>query len=280
MVTLNGKADGYRGIWYMNQPTGDEYVFKYSGGLGTYCAKHSPLAVYCPAVEKTFFCYGGTTAASHLGYTAADLREGRQLERPRPGFLLHMVSYFDHRHGLVPRPTILLDKGTADAHDNPVLAVDGEGYLWIFSTSHGRSRPSFIHRSLRPYDIDAFRPVAARWQNPGGKSTPVDNFSYLQMATVPGGGFVGCFTRYRDPLHVAQPGWHCLGHPSQPLQSHLRPPPPPGPRRLLRPVGRRPRTSTFSLPPLLLRPGWTGVSATAGYGPLHGAAPGPTFRRR
>lgn len=199
MITLNAKADGYRGIWYMNQPTGDEYVFKYSGGLGTYCAKHSPFAVYCPAVEKTFFCYGGTTANSHLGYTAEDLREGRQLERPRPGFLLHMVSYFDHGSGLVPRPTILLDKGTADAHDNPVLAVDREGHLWIFSTSHGRSRPSFIHRSLRPYDIDAFQPVAARWQNPGGESTPVDNFSYLQMATVPDGGFVGCFTRYRDP---------------------------------------------------------------------------------
>ncbi len=34
------KDDGYRGIWYMNQPSGDEYAFKYSGGLGTYCAKH------------------------------------------------------------------------------------------------------------------------------------------------------------------------------------------------------------------------------------------------
>ena len=32
-VTLNTKADGYRGIWYMNQPSGDEYVYNYSGGL-------------------------------------------------------------------------------------------------------------------------------------------------------------------------------------------------------------------------------------------------------
>jgi hypothetical protein len=30
------KADGYRGIWYMNQPSQDGYVYKYSGGLGTY----------------------------------------------------------------------------------------------------------------------------------------------------------------------------------------------------------------------------------------------------
>ena len=25
---LNQKANGYRGIWYMNQPSNDEYVYK------------------------------------------------------------------------------------------------------------------------------------------------------------------------------------------------------------------------------------------------------------
>ena len=35
-LTINAKDTGYRGIWYMNQPSGDEYVYKYSGGLGTY----------------------------------------------------------------------------------------------------------------------------------------------------------------------------------------------------------------------------------------------------
>ncbi|MCA9067221.1 MAG: hypothetical protein KDA96_29380, partial [Planctomycetaceae bacterium] len=121
---MNAKADGYRGIWYMNQPSNDEYVYKYSGGLGTYCAKHRPFAIYCQQVDKTFFCYGGTTANSH--------RE-----------LLHMVSYFDHKTRTVPRPTILLNKQTNDAHDNPVLSVDDQGYLWIFSTSHGTARPSY-----------------------------------------------------------------------------------------------------------------------------------------
>ena len=56
-ITLNGKDTGYRGIWYMNQPSGDEYVYKYSGGLGTYCAKHKPFAVYWPEVNKTFFFF-------------------------------------------------------------------------------------------------------------------------------------------------------------------------------------------------------------------------------
>ena len=53
-----------------------------------------------------------------------------------------LMEVLDHA-----QPTILLDKQTSDAHDNPVLAVDDAGYIWIFSTSHGRSRPSFVHRS-------------------------------------------------------------------------------------------------------------------------------------
>ena len=135
VVTLNQKSDGYRGIWYMNQPSNDEYVYKYSGGLGTYCAKHKPFAIYCKDVNKTFFCFGGAAKDSNRK-------------------LLHMVSCFDHTTKTVPRPTVLLDKKTSDAHDNPVISIDDTGHIWIFSTSHGRARPSHIHRSKRPDDID------------------------------------------------------------------------------------------------------------------------------
>ncbi|MCA9248285.1 MAG: BNR-4 repeat-containing protein [Planctomycetales bacterium] len=178
-VTLNEHADGYRGIWYMNQPSNDEYVYKYSGGLGTYCAKHKPFAVHCPQVNKTFFCYGGTLADDHR-------------------HLLHMVSYFDHTHVTVPRPTVLLDKKTDDAHDNPVISVDDDGYIWIFSTSHGRARPSYIHRSRQPYDVDAFDRIDAfRMEN--GERIDITNFSYLQVWHVPKQGFFCFFTRYSDP---------------------------------------------------------------------------------
>ncbi|MCA9131965.1 MAG: BNR-4 repeat-containing protein, partial [Planctomycetales bacterium] len=179
VTTLNLKDTGYRGVWYMNQPSGDEYVYKYSGGLGTYCAKHRPFAVYRPEVDKTFFCYGGTTPESNRR-------------------LLHMVSYYDHQSGTVPRPTILLDKQTNDAHDNPVISVDAEGYVWIFSTSHGRSRPSFIHRSRRPYEVDAFDRIPAT-RLEAGQRVPLDNFSYMQAWHVPQQGFICFFTRYDDP---------------------------------------------------------------------------------
>src|SRR5690606_18124383 len=61
-TVISGKIDGYRGIWFdLGQKS--EFGSKYSGGLGTYTAKHHPLAVYAPEVNKTFFVYGGTPAA-------------------------------------------------------------------------------------------------------------------------------------------------------------------------------------------------------------------------
>ncbi len=163
-VLLCTKADGYRGIWYSNQRQPDKYVYKYSGGLGTYCAKHRPFAVYAPEVNKTFFCYGGTL--------------------PEKNRLVHMVSYYDHTTGMVPRPTLLLDKQTDDAHDNPVIAIDGGGYIWIFSSSHGTARPSYISVSTEPYSIDSFELVQTT------------NFSYPQVYWVAEHGFLFLHTRY------------------------------------------------------------------------------------
>lgn len=155
---------GYRGIWYMNQPSNDEYRYKYSGGFATYPQQHIPIAYYSKEANKTFFVYGGTTAGK---------RE-----------LLHMVSYYDHASGKVPRPRILLNKQTSDAHDNPTLMLDDAGYIWIFSNSHGGARPAFIHRSTKPYSIDAFDRITT------------ESFSYSQPWFISGRGFLFLHTRY------------------------------------------------------------------------------------
>ena len=160
------KDDGYRGIWYYNQPSKDEFVYKYSGGFATYPQQQSPIAIYSKAANKTFFCYGGTV-------------KGKQE-------LLHMVSYFDHSTGQAPRPRILLNKKTEDAHDNPVMSMDEAGYVWIFSNSHGTSRPSFIYRGAKPYSIDEFDLM---WQG---------NFSYGHPWRIPGTGFLFLHTRYMN----------------------------------------------------------------------------------
>jgi len=157
-------ADGYRGIWYYCNGLKGRFRYKYSGGLGTYCAKHIPLAWHAPEAGKTFFCYGG---------------------RPKDkNTLLHMVAYYDHRTGAVPRPRVLMDKRTGDAHDNCTLLLDEKGHLWVFSASHGNQRGAYVHRSAEPYDIETFVRIRD------------ENFSYPQAWPVPGQGVLFLHTRY------------------------------------------------------------------------------------
>lgn len=177
---LNVKANGFKGIWYMNQPSNDEYVYKYSGGMATYCAKHRPFAIYSKQVNKTFFCFGGTDDTNST--------------------LFHNVSYFDHSTGEVANPTIILDKHTNDAHDNPVISMDDKGYIYIFSTAHGIGRPSYISKSVEPYDISKFKIVNAT-EIVDGKEVPFNNFSYFQVWFVKDHGFVALFTKYNKQGH-------------------------------------------------------------------------------
>ena len=166
MDIASQKTDGYKGIWFtlgqIKGPHGD----KYSGGLGTYTAKHVPTAVYVPEARKTFFVYGGTTAA--------DRRH-----------LLAMASHYDHATGRVPKPTIVHDKqGVDDPHDNPSLALDGDGHLWVFVSGRGRHRPGLTYRSLDPHSTEAFERVGEF------------EFTYPQPWWMPDGGFLHLFTKY------------------------------------------------------------------------------------
>jgi len=163
-MSISTRDDGYRGIWFtLGQFS--EYGDKYSGGLGTYTAKHVPLAVYSPKVNKTFFVYGGA-------------RSGER-------HLLAMVSYYDHTRGGVPRPTIVHDKGGVnDPHDNPSICLDEHGYIWVFVSGRGRHRPGFKYRSIEPYCIDAFEQITE------------EEMTYPQPWWVAGRGFLHLFTKY------------------------------------------------------------------------------------
>jgi hypothetical protein len=139
-------GDGYRGIWYMNQPVKDEYRYKYSGGFGTYPQQHVPIAIYVAAQQKTFFVFGGS---------AGNVSESKDE-------LQHYVSYYDHVTGTVPRPVRILQKRTEDAHDNPTLSIDAAGHLFVFSSAHGTGRASYVWRSKLPYDISAWELLEKR----------------------------------------------------------------------------------------------------------------------
>lgn len=159
------KADGYKGIWFtLGQMY--EYGDKYSGGLGTYTAKHIPLSIYAPEVNKTFFVYGGTTD-----------------EQDR--YLLCMIGSYDHATNTLTKPTVVHDKeGVDDPHDNPSLSIDTEGYLWVFVSGRGTKRPGFKHKSREPYSIDAFEQISE------------EEMTYPQPSYIPGKGFLHLFTKY------------------------------------------------------------------------------------
>lgn len=161
----NKTVDGYRGIWFtLNQFS--TYGDKYSGGLGTYTAHHMPLAVYAPAVNKTFFVYGGTTG-----------------ENDR--YLLCMIGSFDHNKNTVSKPVVVHDKGGVDdPHDNPSLLLDPEGYLWVFVSGRGNARKGFKYRSKKPYDIQSFEQITE------------EVMTYPQPMFIEGQGYFHLFTKY------------------------------------------------------------------------------------
>lgn len=158
-------GNGYQGIWFTLGQFSD-FGDKYSGGLGTYTAKHRPLAIYSPEVNQTFFVYGGTRS-------------------PQEKHLLCMIGVFDHRTGMVSRPVIVHDKeGVDDPHDNPSLAMDEKGYLWVFVSGRGRRRMGFKYRSKEPYSAAAFDRITE------------EEMTYPQPKYLAGQGFLNLFTKY------------------------------------------------------------------------------------
>ena len=83
------------------------------------------------------------------------------------------------------RPATVHDKqGVDDPHDNPSLAIDEHGHLWVFVSGRGRRRPGFIYRGTDPYSTDAFEQIFE------------GEFSYPQPHPVAGQGIVHLQTTY------------------------------------------------------------------------------------
>jgi hypothetical protein len=156
----------YQAIWFeLGQKS--EHGDKYSGGLGTYTAKHRPIAIHANQAQKTFFVYGGAK------------NEQRHL--------LNMIGYYDHKTGSLGLPAVIHDKlGVDDPHDNSSLAIDDDGHLWAFVSGRGRTRPGFIYRSSKVYDIYSMEQIYT------------GEFAYPQPVWIEGQGFLHCFTKYTN----------------------------------------------------------------------------------
>ena len=173
-------AEGYRGVWYQITGGGGRgpepwNANKYGGAMATYPQQHAPIAVRrrddAAGVDRTYFVYGG---------------DGGGATTP------NMVGYFDHKTGLLARPRVVLTRGKLDSHENPTLAVDDAGHLFVFSGGHGADRRAYITRSAEPWAIDRWVRLA---DLSGGDAA--ETFSYAQPHHVPGRGFLLLHTHYR-----------------------------------------------------------------------------------
>lgn len=171
----NALAQGFNGGWYEITDGQGSYPNKYGGGTATYPQQIGPMAIYAPSANKTFFVFGGSNKGpSEINTTT-----------------YHSISYYDHGTRQVARPRILIDKQTTDAHDNPSLCIDPQGYLWVFSNTHGETRRSHIWKSTSPYDITTFTEVPLNTA-----VFPNNRFNYGSPWYVPGHGFMLLYTRY------------------------------------------------------------------------------------
>jgi len=126
--TVDRDATASQGVWYAcgqaNTYPGKLYV--YSGPMATYSAWHRPMAFYAPVANKTFFVFGNPKNAP-------------------------AISYYDHARRTFAAPVVLGSNPDGDAHRNPTLAVDEQGYLYVFHGAHGH--PTHVVNSVVPYEI-------------------------------------------------------------------------------------------------------------------------------
>jgi hypothetical protein len=175
------RLDGYRGIWYQISKGSN---VAYSGGLGTYPPHIRPLAVYAAEANKTFFVWGGAGS-------------------PQGQHLRIMISYYDHQTGMVPRPVVVRDAGRmGDAHANPSMTIDPQGHIWVFAARrHGF--PGHIYRSVKPYDISAFRQLGNVDAYP--QAWPVTGQGMLLLETAYSGGRGNHWRTTRDGQTWTEP---------------------------------------------------------------------------
>lgn len=124
--------DSFQGVWYAcgtaNAYPGQPNV--YSGPMATYAAWHRPMAVHVASQAKTYFVFGNAKNSP-------------------------TISYYDHRTRQFAAPVVLGANRNGDAHRNPTLLIDEQGFLYVFYGAHGDV--THVVKSVESYRIDRWR---------------------------------------------------------------------------------------------------------------------------
>ena len=194
-------------------------IDKYSGNFATYTAKHSPSAVrnglftyftYSGEVALDGFEAGnskiGTTAAVGCGHEGSKLFLNAQGTAPALGIY---VSRYNHVTGRVAKPVLVHMKCNNDPHENAVINVDANGYIYLLVSGRGEGRGNFIFRSASAGNIDGFIDFTPAMDN------YIDHFNDLAESAGKGRPFIGDAYRginYPKMYWVDEPDGASLGY--------------------------------------------------------------------
>ncbi len=109
----------YKGNWFQ------DLVTNYHGPMTTYTDRHRPMGIFIPSERKTFFVFGSADQYAEIGEYN------------------HLTKSFSNpvKIGFIGE----------DAHKNPSIFIDDNGYIYVFYGSHNTTL--YTRRSVYPYNI-------------------------------------------------------------------------------------------------------------------------------
>ena len=147
-------------------------VPKYSGNLATYTAKHYPTAIHHNG--SVFFVHSGAVTlegydwfsnkGEKIGTTAGGGSKSAHPnfynEAGKTAALGIFVSKYNPSSKTVSQPVLIHMKNTDDPHDNAVVNVDAQGYIYVLVAARGHWRGSFLYRIKTPGNINEFDDIS------------------------------------------------------------------------------------------------------------------------
>ncbi|AWL11236.1 hypothetical protein HMF8227_00740 [Saliniradius amylolyticus] len=138
-----------------------ELVSVYSGVVGTYSAKHSPVAV--SSENYQYFVYSGPVLTDEEQKVATTVNGGVKTsselfwrEDGKTNIIGLYIARLNNHTGKVSAPLLLHAKNTDDPHDNAVLSFDNKGNLIVLASGRGTRRSGLMFYIRRPDEVTVF----------------------------------------------------------------------------------------------------------------------------
>lgn len=179
-ITFDLDGDGSSGIDVDNDGNNDK-ISKYSSSLGFGSHKHAPVAIERPASAGSsqsyiYFVYSGpvtldgtSTIASTAGQGNRSTSSAFHFATNKSPVLGIYVSKFNPLTNKATKPVLVHAKYTDDFHDNAVINMDDDGYIYVMISGRNNGRQMMLYRSNAAYSLDSFTDVTPDTPNTAHK---------------------------------------------------------------------------------------------------------------